>query len=50
MTSFKCPHPNCKCFQTSDEKRFINHLDQHGIFDYRDIMYLVESYKKGTGI
>ena len=50
LPSFKCPHPHCKCYQTCDEQRFINHLNRHGIFDWGDIMYLVESYKKGTGL
>lgn len=50
LPSFKCPHPHCKCYQTCDEQRYINHLNRHGIFNWGDIMYLVESYKKGTGL
>ena len=50
MTSFKCPYPTCKCYQTCDEQRYINHLNKHWVLDYRDIMYLVDCYKNGTGI
>jgi hypothetical protein len=50
MTSYKCPHPNCKCYQTSDVGLYRKHLAKHWCLDWLDIEYLVKTYDGGTGI